>query len=209
MVDSRCDIQERGRPSAAAGTDTAKLQVPGCVPAACQVGGDPVHQIALPALAPPAAVDQDEDRPRRLGMRRQSQVADLLEIVSVAIRGRRNFAASDEAAHSPRDSFESSATDRHDPRRILEALTWCEGRIQVQPDERCRARLDDGVAQLGRRSVRGPAEQDRFPTSPRLAHRVREFARLERIRCSPCGRRRLGGTRARSRNDRPEECRLR
>src|SRR5581483_381538 len=70
VVDPGCDVGERHGPPAAARTDSTELEVPRRVPAPSEVRRDAVHEVALPALPPAAAVDQDDDRQRAFRVRR-------------------------------------------------------------------------------------------------------------------------------------------
>jgi hypothetical protein len=56
VVDGRADVFEDVAEPLTTGADSPELRIPGCVPSSGEIHCKAVHQIALPALAPPTAM---------------------------------------------------------------------------------------------------------------------------------------------------------
>jgi hypothetical protein len=83
-VDSRSDVQERLRPTAAV-PDAPVLEVPGCEAVYGEILAEPGHQRPVVARPPVAAVDDDDDRVRS-ALVRDEQLGELARVVSVAVQ---------------------------------------------------------------------------------------------------------------------------
>ena len=95
MVDRSGDVEERPGPAAALLPDAAILDVPGGDSRRGERGCEPGHQRSVPAVAPEAAVDQDDDR-KRACAGGQVQIRDVIGMEPVPHRWR-NHAANDRA----------------------------------------------------------------------------------------------------------------
>ena len=93
VVDRRGHVVERRRPAAAGPeADAPVLDVPRRPSPLCEVGGQPVHEVAVVPRTPAASVDEDHDRMRARSVG-EGEVGDLAPVAPVPVERAVHLAA--------------------------------------------------------------------------------------------------------------------